>query len=334
MTYEEEIFENRIIIPVLLKQHGFFKENGSLCYEKSLGSGMVIKAKFFNGVFKGGVYDPETAEEFIQIRLPVIKGQYTAVLKEEYLDFLHETAENCSISIRNVSPQAKRLISMTSERTDIIPDIVSEGTLNKIVFISDAGMHPFAEFRNTPGGSVAAVISENESSLPSGARKDERDGMYILEADGTYSDDELIRLIMLSRKASKKIKAYKRKWIVPANPKYYDIDHAFSRRDTLFWTQTAKIREGDLVYIYYGMPYGELRYECIAVETDIPAEPDPQERFLFRKLMRIRKLKMLEGGKISREVMKKHGVVSVRSARFMPEELYREVIRIYGGEYE
>ena len=38
--------------------------------------------------------------------------KYTAVLKEEYLDFLHETAENCSISIRNVSPQAKRLISM------------------------------------------------------------------------------------------------------------------------------------------------------------------------------------------------------------------------------
>ena len=44
-------------------------------------------------------------------------------------------------------------------------------------------------------------------------------------------------------------------WIIPCNPKYYDVFGAFRTLNTVDWRQTAKsIEPGDIVYIYTGRP--------------------------------------------------------------------------------
>ena len=38
-------------------------------------------------------------------------------------------------------------------------------------------------------------------------------------------------------------------WLVPANPKYYDIQGAFEQSKEIDWKQGKGIKKGDIVYI-------------------------------------------------------------------------------------
>ena len=62
-------------------------------------------------------------------------------------------------------------------------------------------------------------------------------------------------------------------WIIPCNPKYYDVFGAFRTLNTVDWRQTAiSIEPGDIVYIYTGRPVQAITHKCIAVAVDIPFE--------------------------------------------------------------
>ena len=152
--------------------------------------------------------------------------------------------------------------------------------------------------------------------------------------DDTLGDSEVMAMVEGSRRMTAGKKAAGGAWLIPANPKYFDVDHAFSVSDVLHWKQSSSVCRGDLVYMYYGAPYSEIRYLCEVTETDIPFKGVNDGPVKFTKLMKIRKLRMFEGGKISRSLMEKYGVRAVRSARRMPEELIAEIGRIYGTETE
>ena len=73
--------------------------------------------------------------------------------------------------------------------------------------------------------------------------------------DGTVAFDEICNLLdesyvtTASKQKKQKIRPPK-EWIVPANPKYYDIVHAFDDTDEIDWKQGAGIKAGDTVFIY------------------------------------------------------------------------------------
>ena len=63
----------------------------------------------------------------------------------------------------------------------------------------------------------------------------------------------------------------KTSWVIPCNPKYYDVIGTFRRLKTVDWRQTAKaIEEGDTVYIYAGRPIQAITHKCVVLETNIP----------------------------------------------------------------
>jgi hypothetical protein len=72
-----------------------------------------------------------------------------------------------------------------------------------------------------------------------------------------------------SAKKKQKIRPPK-EWIIPANPKYYDIVHAFDDTDEITWKQGAGIKTGDTVFMYVGAPVSAILYKCEVTETDIP----------------------------------------------------------------
>lgn len=41
---------------------------------------------------------------------------------------------------------------------------------------------------------------------------------------------------------------------MPANPKYYDIVHAFEDAREMNWKQGRGVKAGDMVFIYVGAP--------------------------------------------------------------------------------
>lgn len=58
-------------------------------------------------------------------------------------------------------------------------------------------------------------------------------------------------------------------WIIPCNPKYYDIVGAFSEFDTIEWSQTTNITIGDTVYIYVGEKYKSIMFKCEVIAADL-----------------------------------------------------------------
>ena len=120
-------------------------------------------------------------------------------------------------------------------------------------------------------------------------------------------------------------------WIIPSNPKMWDIETEFARRDETMWTQSSRVHVGDAVYIYVGAPYSAIRYRCRALAVDLPspwAAPDEAAR-RPKKAMRLKVLKKYDRDAIDRAVMAAHGVTNVRGPRSMPEGLLGEIRRRY-----
>lgn len=84
--------------------------------------------------------------------------------------------------------------------------------------------------------------------------------------DGSVPEEKVRELIdmsfMATASAKKKEKIRPPKeWIIPANPKYYDIIHAFDETDVIDWKQGAGIKKGDTVFMYVGAPVSAV---CIS----------------------------------------------------------------------
>lgn len=155
--------------------------------------------------------------------------------------------------------------------------------------------------------------------------------------DGTVPLDTIKQLIDESyeltagtaraRSGSGRREAGPRDWMIPANPKYFDLIQAFSEKDTLEWTQRSNMQAGDFVYIYVGAPYSALMYKCKVLEADIPCD-FTSGRLTVKKSMRIKLLHKYEPDFMPFGRMKEEfGVYAVRGARSMPEDLKQELMR-------
>jgi hypothetical protein len=86
------------------------------------------------------------------------------------------------------------------------------------------------------------------------------------------------------------------------------------------------------VYIYYGAPYSELRYLCAAVQTDIPYQGVNDRPVNMETLMRLKKLCFFDGNRLNRKKLAEYGVTNIRGPRYMPEDLKKEISRLYDLE--
>ncbi len=144
--------------------------------------------------------------------------------------------------------------------------------------------------------------------------------------DGTVEEGQIRNLIDLSftATASKKKKTKIRpakEWIVPANPKFYDIEHAFDEAEIIEWKQSSSIKAGDTVYLYVGAPVSAILYKCKAVETDIPYRYQ-DENLTISTVMRIKLLRRYDAdafpfGRLKEE----YGIYAVRGPRGVPNSL-------------
>lgn len=85
--------------------------------------------------------------------------------------------------------------------------------------------------------------------------------------DGSVPEERIYDLLEMSfmATASKQKKQGIRppkEWIIPANPKYYDIVHAFDDTDEIDWKQGAGIKAGDTVFMYVASPVSAILYKC------------------------------------------------------------------------
>lgn len=134
-----------------------------------------------------------------------------------------------------------------------------------------------------------------------------------------------------SRKSKSTRRSRNRAWLVPANPKYYDLEEGFAESDIMLWKQTNNIAVGDTIYIYMASPVSAVRYKCRAVEVDIPYHYDDGILRIDRA-MKMQLLHRFAEGQLGMELLKEHGVFAVRSPRSVPNSLLYEIEALCGEE--
>ena len=144
--------------------------------------------------------------------------------------------------------------------------------------------------------------------------------------DGTVKKERVFDLIDASFRAtaSKKKRQAERpakEWIIPSNPKYYDVIKAFEESDEIDWKQGAGIRTGDTIYLYVGAPISAILYKCKVTETDIPY--NYQDRNLtIKALMKIKLLRKYNKKEFTFKVLNdEYGIFAVRGPRGVPFSL-------------
>ena len=98
-----------------------------------------------------------------------------------------------------------------------------------------------------------------------------------------------------------------KKWIIPANPKYFDIEGCLNKYGYVYWRQHFNFQTGDIIYIYVSSPDSAIRYKCIVDGHDLPFTADsefeleffinPEDYESSRQHNRFMKLKLLSSTK-------------------------------------
>ena len=144
--------------------------------------------------------------------------------------------------------------------------------------------------------------------------------------DGTVPEErvkDLIGMSFMATASAKKKEKHRppKEWIIPSNPKYFDIVHAFDNVDEINWKQGAGIKKGDTVFMYVGAPVSAVLYQCKVTETDIPYGHE-NKYITIKALMRIRLQRRYPADRFTFEVLKsEYGIYAVRGPRGIPNSL-------------
>lgn len=144
--------------------------------------------------------------------------------------------------------------------------------------------------------------------------------------DGTVDFKEITHLldvtfeVTASAKKKQKIRPPK-EWLIPSNPKYYDIVHAFDDTDMIDWKQGSGIKKDDTVFMYVGAPVSAILYQCKVIETDILCDYHSKE-LTITKLMKIKLQKRYKPDQFTFARLKsEYGIFAVRGARGVSNSL-------------
>lgn len=150
--------------------------------------------------------------------------------------------------------------------------------------------------------------------------------------DGTVPLEEILHWldVSYSETASRRKKQRSRQpkeWIIPANPKYYDIEGAFEASDEIDWKQGKGIIRGDTVYMYVAAPVSAILYKCIVTQTGIPFDYSGGN-VNITALMKLKLIKKYDRSRFSFERLgSDYGIYAVRGPRGVPISLSRDLDR-------
>ena len=148
--------------------------------------------------------------------------------------------------------------------------------------------------------------------------------------DGSVPFEEVCRwleesyLTTASRQKKQKMRPPK-EWIVPSNPKFYDIIKAFEEAEEIDWKQGAGIKKGDTVYMYVGAPVSAILYQCEVTDANIPYEYDDGNVHM-KEIMKIKLLKRYSPDRFTFQRLKEeYNIFAVRGPRGVSHSLSEDL---------
>lgn len=327
---EREIIKRGKIDFSKLIHYGFIKEQGSYHYSKKFMKNFRADIAIdLDGNVSGRVYDLKTNLEYTNFRIEDLSG-FAHQVREEYILILKDIAKNALDTNYFIYDQANRITNLIIEKYKVYPEFLWDKHPGYGIFRNSRSNKWFGAILNVDKSKIIHNLTGEVEIID--LKLDDKvsdyinhDGIYSayhmnknawvsIILDNTLSDEEIMKLVDISYELAN----LSGSWIIPANPKYYDVIDAFSKSDVIMWHQDIKVIAGDFVYIYLTKPYQAILFQCEVIEANIP----DVNHTLSMKLKLLKKYDVKEFP-ISK--LNLYGFKSVRSARSIPKELAEEL---------
>ena len=281
------------------------------------------------------VYDLSMGEEYFSINLKNATG-YVAQMQNEVKDIIEDIVEKC---FSDDSMRAK-VLDYVKRKYGTIPEYPwDEGFENYGTLKADNGkwyglIMPIKY--SLIGNESDRIVDVINIKLPPEKIVSLIDKIHFYPAyhmnkkywitillDNLIDEKKLYELIDESYSLiGGNVNRSKREWIIPANPKYFDVISAFenSKNGIVNWKQGAGIEVGDVIYMYVARPYSAILYKGEVTKVHIPHE-SKNKYVKVPEIMQIKVLDRNDKNKYTLELMKKYVVTTVRGPIYMSKEL-------------
>ena len=332
MNLEEEIFKKTILNEDKLLSYGFIKENDMYLYSKNIlnDSFKVTIEVNKEGKVKGKVIDLSFAEEYKNFRIESATGQFVTLVREEFTILLKDIKEKAFDESFFIGKQANRIANLIYKKYNDLPDYPFSNDDISAVFRNQVNEKWYALIMNIRKSKIDVGeekidiinLKLNENEIKELINKKgfykayhmNKEKWITLTLDDTLKDEEIMEYI----EQSHELIAEPENWLIPANPKYYDVINCFNKTDILTWKQSKSIKVNDIVYIYVGSPYKEIMYKCKVLKINIPYEYK-DDNLTINKLMKIKLVKKYNNKEYPFERLKEYVITAIRGPRRFTE---------------
>ncbi len=334
MDLEKEIFQKSVIQFEKLASYGFQKKDNRYIISKTiLEDTFRIDVEISeSGMIGAHVFDLSFPEEYTNYRVISPTGKFVKKVKEEVELFLNDIKNHCTTTNYFVTNQANRITELIFQEYHDLPEFpwenakehgVFRNPLNQkwyglIMYINQNRLDQndrMVEILNIKLPKEKIPILLKRKGFYPAYHMNKKNWITIL-LDDTISDQEILDYLKESHRFTEQIS----EWLIPANPKYYDMIHCFDHTDTIFWKQSSNVQVGDQVYIYVTNPYAAILYQCEVLEVEIPYSY--QDRHLsIQRGMKLKFIHRFDQNQFPLEKLKEYGVQSVRGPRSIPAKL-------------
>ena len=333
MNIEKEIFKKYNVDFNKLKDYGFRKENNKYVYEQDFFD-KEFKAIIYiddKGNVIGKVIDLQLNEEYLGLRTENL-GEFSTKVREEYKKLLVDIKIKCFVEMIFISDQANRINTYIKNKYGDNPEFLWSKFPGYAVYRNKDNKKWYgiimnlnlSKISNEKGEVEIINIKINNSKINKLINKkgfypayhmNKKDWISIVLND-TLKDSDINSLI----DESYNLISEPNEWIIPANPKYYDITNAFNNNDEIIWKQSSDIHVNDIVYLYVASPYSMIMYKCKVTEVNIPYDYS-DENINIKKIMKIKLIDDLVNKNYNFEFLNDLGIKAIRGPRKIDKKI-------------
>lgn len=323
MAIEYEIFKKSKLVAKELIKYGFIKDKDIYKYSKDIIDNSFRVDIFINkdSVVTGKVYDKEFGnEEYTAYRIESNIGSFASLVREEYMALLKDVKDKCFIEDYFVYKQSNRITKYIKEKYGDEPSFEWENTPGNAVFKNKDTKKWYGVILTIDKmklGEDSKEVEILDIKLDSNEIEDlvNKEGFYpgyhmnkkywiTIILDDTIDDEEIEKYI--DESYSYTVGNNSKEWIIPTNPKYFDIINYLDNNDIVSWKESKNLKKDDIIYVYVAAPYSAIMYKCIVID-DVNIKVKVLDRY--------------DKDKYGFKLLNKYGVTSIRGPRHITKEL-------------
>ena len=325
------------------------KSNGA---ESALESGGAKAARENrNSEVRGSVIDLDTGEEYLPLRAKRQIGGFVGEVREAYLQVLENVRAKCFRAVDFRYDQSNRISALIGESFGAAPEFPWEkypgngaykcgnGKWFALILTVEFGKLQPAEAQKAGRHDASEIVEVINLKADPERIPELIHGRGVYAAwhmnkkhwisvilDDTLQDGDVMELISESfglvngKAAAGRVTGDA--WIIPSNPKIYDVDAGFAAGGGVIeWHQHNSIKAGDELYIYSTAPNSAILYRCAVEAADLKYHGMFTGKKGYVRSMRIRLVEKYPPDRFPLSFMKENGGSVIRSARRMPQQL-------------